>query len=109
MSSTTARPTKRTKLNNTPELPADVFRFIMSYVVDAKAFHKKKMQAVFNDLTTLNDTALQCIVCGTLIERNSREHDECMLVNKGDDLTCQHCPWVCEANCGECPVCEDTP
>jgi len=56
-----------------------------------------------------DDTALQCIACDTLIERDSREHDECMLVNKGDDLICQYCPWVCEPNCGECPVCEDTP
>jgi len=54
MSSIAARPTKRTKLNNIPELPADVFRYIMSYVVDAKAFHKKKMQLVFEDITTLN-------------------------------------------------------
>ena len=55
-----------------------------------------------------NHTALQCIACDKEIERDSREHDECMLVNKGDDLICQDCPWVCEAKCGECPVCEDS-
>jgi len=40
------------------------------------------------------------------IEKNSRNHDQCMLVNKGDDLICEDCPWVCEVKCGECPVCE---
>jgi hypothetical protein len=54
-----------------------------------------------------NHTTLQCITCDKEIERNSRDHDECMLVNKGDDLICQDCPWVCEVKCGECPVCEE--
>ena len=54
MASIIARSNKRTKLNHIPELPDDVFRLIMSYVVDAKAFHKKKMATVFNDITTLN-------------------------------------------------------
>jgi len=54
MSSTTARPTKRTKLNNTPELPAEVFRHIMSYVVDAKAFHKKKMRVIRFQIIAMN-------------------------------------------------------
>ena len=59
-------------------------------------------------INNTNHTALQCIACDKEIERDSREHDECMLVNKGDDLICQDCPWVCEAKCGECPVCEDS-
>ena len=37
-------------------------------------------------INNTNHTALQCIACDKEIERDSREHDECMLVNKGDDL-----------------------
>ncbi len=53
------------------------------------------------------DKTLQCSSCDKKIVRDSREHDECMIVNKGDDLICQDCPKVCEAKCGECQVCED--
>lgn len=50
---------------------------------------------------------LQCITCDKEIERDSHDHDGCMLVNKGDDLICADCPRVCEPKCGECPVCEE--
>ena len=50
---------------------------------------------------------LLCTTCAVEIVRDSRAHDECMLVNKGDDLICADCPWVCNAGCGECFVCEN--
>ena len=53
------------------------------------------------------DTALQCITCDKEIVRDGLDHDQCILVNKGDDLICQDCPWVYEAKCGECPVCKE--
>lgn len=54
MSSITARPSKRTKLNNTPELPADVFRHILTYIIDAKALHKKKMRVIRFQIIAMN-------------------------------------------------------
>ena len=63
-------------------------------------------------MSTINNTTdytalLQCTSCDKEIERDSREHDECMLVNKGNDLICTDCLRVCKAKCGECPVCEE--
>ncbi len=54
MASIIARPTKRTKLNHTPELPADVFSNILSYIIDAKALHKKKMRVIRFQLIVCN-------------------------------------------------------
>ena len=50
---------------------------------------------------------LTCSVCDSNIPRNSCDHDQSILVNCGDDIICPDCPWVCEAKCGECTVCED--
>jgi len=54
MSSIITRPSKRTKLNNTPELPADVFSYILSYIIDAKALHKKKMRIIRFQIIVMN-------------------------------------------------------
>ena len=50
---------------------------------------------------------ITCSVCDSNIPRNSCDHDQSILVNCGDDIICPDCPWVCEAKCGECTVCED--
>ena len=78
----------------------------MSTTTNSKS-HTQPTTSAEEDPRAAARDALHCITCDKEIERDSREHDECMLVNKGDDLICADCPWVCEAKCGECPVCEE--
>jgi hypothetical protein len=58
-------------------------------------------------MSTINNTNYNCTVCDMSIVPNSHEHDHCVLVNKGYDLICQYCPYVCKSECGECVVCEE--
>ena len=67
---------------------------------------EQRVKELVEDMEVADQT-LQCSACDKKIVRDSLEHDECMIVNKGDDLICQDCPRVCEAKCGECQVCED--
>ena len=41
---------------------------------------------------------IECIVCGHYLVRDSQEHNECILVNDGEDLVCPDCTHLYEYN-----------
>ncbi len=37
---------------------------------------------------------LYCIDCKKNIKKNSKEHDNCILINDGEDLVCEDCGYT---------------
>jgi hypothetical protein len=58
---------------------------------------------------------LQCVVCNIFVKRDSEEHDNCSVINDGEDVVCVDCRGsVCDECCecllvkkGEKFVCEN--
>lgn len=51
---------------------------------------------------------LYCIDCKKNIKKDSKEHDNCILINDGEDLVCEDCgytddeyEWECQCGCGK--------
>ena len=53
----------------------------------------------------LEDT-LRCIECGNEIIRDSREHDQCILINDGEDLVCGDC--IIKFDYASCKGCDNS-